>query len=162
MTEPANVESSSLTSVQFTVTVDFDAAPRQVWEALVDWKGHEAWIPATRVEVHGDDPTAPGSSFTAWTGVGPLTLEDRMQVSEASWSSDDRTGRCVIDKVGPVLEGRAGFVVAPYEGRTRVEWFEDVTVPRLPRVLSPVAARIGATGFRFAMRRLNRRLARIE
>ena len=49
-----------MTGVRFVVTVDFDSPSRLVWDELVDWKAHEAWIPATRVEVDGDGPTALG------------------------------------------------------------------------------------------------------
>ena len=148
-----------MTAVRFAVTVDFDALPQVVWDELVDWKAHEAWIPATRVEIHGDDPTAVGSTFTAWTGVGPLALEDRMRVTECRWADEAQRGECEVEKLGPVLRGRAGFTVEP-EGRgARVEWIEDVTVRWLPRFLAPVAARLGAGGFRFGMKRLNRMLA---
>ena len=40
-----------MATVQFDVVHPFDAPARAVWDELVDWKGHEAWIPATRVAV---------------------------------------------------------------------------------------------------------------
>ena len=149
-----------MTPVRFEVVVEFDSPPREVWDELVDWKGHEAWIPATRVEVDGDDPTAIGATFVAWTGLGPLALEDRMKVTECAWSEPTDSGTCEVEKLGPVLRGRAGFTVEPSSQGARVTWLEDVRVPRLPRLLSPVAARLGALGFRFGMWRLNRLLAR--
>lgn len=145
-----------MTPVKFTVTVDFDASPRAVWDELVDWKAHEAWIPATRVVVDGDDPTEVGATFTAWTGIGRLSLEDRMRVTECAYSDEDQRGSCEVEKLGPVLLGRAGFTVEPRGSGTRVEWLEDVTVRWLPRPLAPVAARLGALGFRIGMGRLNR------
>jgi len=148
-----------MTPVRFEVAVDFDAPPRTVWDELIDWKGHERWIPATRVELDDDhDPTAVGSTFVAFTGIGPLALEDRMRVTECAWNEDERSGVCEVAKIGPLLGGRAGFTVAPAPSGSRVVWLEDVTVPRLPGLLSPVAARLGALGFRFVMGRLNRRL----
>jgi carbon monoxide dehydrogenase subunit G len=147
-----------MTSVRFDVTVDFDASPRAVWDELVDWEGHGDWIPATRVEVDGDDPTAVGTTFTGWTGVGPLALEDRMRVQACDWDEEADAGRCEVEKLGPVLTGRAGFTVAPAPSGSQVVWFEDVEVRYLPRLLGPVAARFGALGFRGGMRRLARRL----
>ncbi len=150
-----------MTPVRFEVVVDFDAAPTPVWEALIDWKGHEDWIPATRVEVDSADPAQVGATFTAWTGYGPLTLEDRMEVVENDWRENDRRGSCQVEKLGPLLFGRAGFTVEPHGSGSRVTWFEDVTVKHLPRPLAPVASRVGALGFRFGMSRLRRQLSRL-
>ena len=33
------------------IRTSFDATPRRVWEEMIDWKRHEGWIPATRMEV---------------------------------------------------------------------------------------------------------------
>jgi hypothetical protein len=149
-----------MTGVRFAVTVDFDTRSRVVWDELVDWKAHEAWIPATRVEVDGDDPTAIGATFTAWTGFGKLALEDRMRVTECIWDETTQGGSCQVEKLGPLLRGHAGFKVAPNGQGARVEWIEDVTVRWLPRLLAPVAAWFGASGFKMGMRRLNRMVAR--
>ena len=62
-----------MAAVRFEVRHSFTAPARVVWDELIDWKGHEAWIPATKVEIHTDgDPTAVGAEFTATTGYGPL------------------------------------------------------------------------------------------
>lgn len=146
------------TPVRFDVTVDFDASARAVWDAMVDWEAHGEWIPATRVVVDGDDPTAVGATFTGWTGVGPLMLEDRMRVAICDWDDDAQVGRCEVDKLGPVLTGRAGFTVSPTATGSQVVWFEDVSVRRLPGPLGPIVARLSALGFRAGMGRLARRL----
>ena len=122
----------------------------------MDWRAHEAWIPATRVEVDGDDPTAVGATFTAWTGFGRLALEDRMRVTECDWIDETQRGSCQVEKLGPILKGGASFTVESSGPGARVEWIEDVTVRWLPRFLAPVAAWFGAMGFELSMRRLNR------
>ncbi|MBT6444851.1 MAG: SRPBCC family protein, partial [Acidimicrobiaceae bacterium] len=66
-----------MAKVVFTVNHHFAADPQAVWDELADWAGHANWIPATRVEVAPGDPLAVGAEFTAWTGYGPLKLEDR-------------------------------------------------------------------------------------
>lgn len=145
-----------MADVRFEVRTRFAAPPRRVWDELVDWRRHEAWIPATRVEVRADDPTDVGAEFTAFTGVGPLALEDRMRVARCEWSETDERGECEVDKLGPVLHGRAGFTVRREGAGSVVVWVEDVSVRRVPAFAAPLAARVGAAGFRLGMRRLRR------
>lgn len=145
-----------MADVRFEVRTSFDASPRRVWDELIDWQRHEAWIPATRVEVRADDPTAVGAEFTAYTGSGPLTLEDRMRVERCEWSEADQRGECEVAKLGPVLHGRAGFTVRSEGAGSVVVWLEDVSVRRVPTFVAPLAARVGAAGFRLGMRRLRR------
>lgn len=147
--------------VQFELSYDFAAAPDRVWDELVDWKGHEAWIPATQVELHGAaDPAAVGAEFTAWSGIGRrLALEDRMRVDQLDYSPAEQRGSCKVTKLGPVLRGWAGFVVEPTSGGTQMVWTEDVTVPYAPQFLAPVLAKLGVAGFRLGMSRLAKLLA---
>ena len=137
-----------------------------LWDELIDWKGHEAWVPSTYVELHGDgDPAAPGAEFTAWTGPIPtsgigrkLSLQDRMRVAEIDFDPVSGRGACAVHKIGPVLEGTASFSVTPTGGGTRMHWKEDVEVRFLPSFAAPVAAKIGELGFRYSMRRLDKQL----
>lgn len=150
-----------MAQVHFDVRHEFSAASETVWRELVDWQGHGAWIPMTRMEVEPGEPTAPGARFTAFTGLGPLALEDRMEVVDCDWDETAGKGSCTVAKLGPILKGRASFTVTPTGERTSVvDWHEDVTVPRTPQFLAPVIARVGALGFKSGMRRLGRRLAR--
>lgn len=148
-----------MANVRFEVPYHFAAAPQRVWDELVDWAGHAEWIPATRVEVDAGDPTAVGATFTAWTGFGPLALEDRMRVAACEWDADAESGRCEVDKLGPVLRGQAGFTVRPEGAGTGLVWFEDVEVRFVPGFVAPLVARLGAAGFRAGMRRLAKLLA---
>ena len=142
--------------VQFEVVKRFDVPVRQVWDALVDWPSHGSWIPATTIEAEPGDPTAVGFTFTGWTGVRPIALEDRMRVTRCDWDESARRGRCEVDKIGPVLGGSAGFTVAsdPTSSTdgTLLVWHEDVTVPYLPAFLAPLAALAGRIGFSLALR----------
>lgn len=152
-----------MAKVTFEVTVDFGAPARTVWDEMIDWKGHEAWIPMTTVDVHSDDPTAMGASFTAFTGVGPLKLEDRMEVVECAWDDRTSSGTCEVRKLGPVLTGKAGFDVSPADGdptRSVVEWVEDVDLRLVPGFASGLVGKIGAAGFKQGMRRLAKLLDR--
>lgn len=145
--------------VQFEVRHSFDAPARSVWDALVDWKHHEKWVPMTKVEIGDGDNTAVGTQFTARTGPGPLALVDRMEVVRCDWNDETNSGDCEVGKLGPVLRGRAGFTVEPAAGGADLVWFEDVQVPYTPQFLAPVVGRVGAAGFKFGMRRLGRLLS---
>ncbi|MCH9803086.1 SRPBCC family protein [bacterium] len=147
-----------MAKVVFTVNHHFAADPQAVWDELADWAGHANWIPATRVEVAPGDPLAVGAEFTAWTGYGPLKLEDRMRVAAIDWQPDQQRGTCTVVKLGPVLTGTASFTVDGTAGATDLEWIEDVTVPHVPQFLAPVVARIGAAGFKLAMISLGRQM----
>jgi hypothetical protein len=154
--------------VRFELTRRFDVPARELWDELVDWPGHGAWIPATTIvaEIDGEidggigDPTAVGYTFTAWTGFRPVALEDRMRVTRCDWDETAQTGVCDVEKLGPVLRGGAGFTVRADGAGSAIDWREDVTVPYLPAFLSPVAAFFGRIGFQLALRNLARVLAR--
>ena len=89
------------------VNQQFDCTAYEVWRELVDWKAHEEWIPATGVDVEPGDPTAVGSSFTAYEGFGPLALKDQTRVVLCDWDETASSGKCEVEKLGPVLRGRA-------------------------------------------------------
>ena len=145
-----------MAAIEFTVSHHFDAPAGVVWAEMIDWPGHGQWIPATRVEIN--DESGPGQSvdsqITGYTGYGPLTLVDRMRIDAIEWDEPTETGTCEVEKLGPVLKGRAGFTVTPDEAGSRVDWFEDVTVPYLPRLLAPVVNKMSAAGFKMGMKKL--------
>lgn len=142
--------------VVFGVSRVLELTPQQAWSELVDWAGHARWVPMTRVEVDPADP----DRFTAWSGVGPLALEDRMRAEEQRF--DGSNGYCRVSKLGPVLVGTAEFAVSPAmrDGTAVVEWREDVEVPALPRVLVPVVAAASSALFGWSLRRMERRARR--
>jgi len=146
--------------VTFELTRRFDVPVRVLWDELVDWPAHGAWIPATTIEGEGGDPNEVGYAFTAWTGVRPVALEDRMRVTRCDWDEATQVGVCDVDKLGPVLGGAAGFTVRPDGSGSTIEWREDVTLPYLPAFLAPVGAFVGRIGFSLALRNLAKVLAR--
>jgi hypothetical protein len=150
----------SMAAVRFELTRRFDVEARRLWDELVDWPAHGAWIPATTIEGDDGDPTAVGYTFTAWTGLRPLALEDRMRVTRCTWNDDELVGACDVEKLGPILRGSAGFTVRADGNGAVLDWYEDVRVPYVPGFLAPVAAFAGRMGFTQAMRRLAKQLAR--
>lgn len=151
-----------MAQITFDVRYRFGAPPQVVWDELVDWKGHEAWVPLTRVEVEPGDPTAVGTEFTAWTGVGPLSLKDHMRVTQCDWDPSSSSGRCEVEKLGPVLRGTAGFTVEPggaaADDSADLVWFERISVKYVPQFLAPLLGKIGAMGFTQGMKRLDKQV----
>lgn len=148
-----------MVAINFTVVHKFDAPALVVWNEMIDWPSHADWIPATRMEMDGGDTQAVGGTFTGYTGFGPLTLVDRMRIAEIEWDDATSTGRCVVEKLGPVLQGTAGFTVSPTATGSQVSWFEDVTVPYLPEATAPVINKLSAAGFSAGMRKLAKIIA---
>lgn len=155
-----------MAAIHFSLTHDLDATPAATWAELIDWKGHEAWVVSTSVDMHNaTEIPRVGDEFTAWTGPLPatkigrrLSLEDRMRVDELDFDEASASGSCSVTKLGPVLTGTASFTVAPNGTGTRVEWIEDVQVRFAPNFVSPLLARIGVAGFRFSLGRLAKQL----
>ncbi len=143
-----------MASIDFTVSHRFSAPSRVVWDQMIDWPNHADWIPATRMEVDPGNAQEVGATFTGYTGYGPLTLVDRMRISAIEWDEAAAQGSCEVEKLGPVLRGRAGFVVTSDGTGSRLEWFEKVTVPYLPKLLAPIVSKLSALGFSLGMRRL--------
>lgn len=145
--------------IEFTVVHNVDAPTKVVWDEMVDWENHGEWIPATRVVIDEGDSRAVGGKFTGYTGYGPLTLVDRMEISKIAWDDAASEGSCEVTKLGPVLTGHAGFRVLPNGTGSRVEWIEAVTVRYLPPLLAPIVNKVSAFGFKMGMRNLAKVIA---
>ncbi len=145
-----------MTLINFTVTHHFAAPPQVVWDEMIDWESHSNWIPATRIELHTDNAQIEGATFTGFTGYGKLALVDRMRISKIDWDDETGQGTCEVEKLGPVLQGRAGFTVSSDAGGSSVDWFEEVTVRYLPKLLAPIVSKLSALGFSLGMRRLEK------
>ncbi|MFT5267296.1 MAG: hypothetical protein ACI88C_000720 [Acidimicrobiales bacterium] len=140
--------------IDFTVSHQFAAPSRLVWDEMIDWPSHADWIPATRIELDTDNSQIEGATFTGYTGYRKLALVDRMRISTIEWDEPTARGSCEVEKLGPVLQGRAGFTVSPNGDGSNVDWFEQVAVPYLPSFLAPIVNKLSALGFSLGMRRL--------
>ncbi|GAA3788196.1 SRPBCC family protein [Streptomyces chiangmaiensis] len=100
----------------------------QAWRRLTDWPRHGNVVPLTRISVLTPPPTAEGTVFVARTGLGPLTLDDPMQVTV--WRPP---ALCRLVKQGRFVTGWAEIEVHPHgKGGSRVVWREDLAVRPLP------------------------------
>ena len=144
-----------MANVNFTVTRDLRLPAGVVFDELIDWKGHANWVPLTKVEILTGDG-GPGTEFVATSGIGPLALPDRMRVDEL-----DREAMTVrITKIGPVLSGVVHLAVtATSEQTSRLEWVEDIRVPKLPQFLAKPTAAAARRGFTTSITRMAKLLA---
>jgi Polyketide cyclase / dehydrase and lipid transport len=148
-----------LVMAQFTVVQEVRAPAAEVWAALVDWPRHGDWAPLTEVRTTTEQPGGVGAQFVARTGLGPLGFDDPMTVVAWAPPQGDRPGRCEVVKSGRVVHGRAWFTVTPLPGgRSRIVWFEDVTVSprRITRLAGPLLSIAGRLGFAATLRSLAR------
>ncbi|HYJ74105.1 MAG TPA: SRPBCC family protein, partial [Kineosporiaceae bacterium] len=67
---------------RFTAVVDTPAPPERTWKALTDWPSHGRWVPLTRVTVLTPSASGVGARFVGRTGLGPLAVDDPMEVVE--------------------------------------------------------------------------------
>ena len=119
----------------------------KAYSDLCDWKGHERWVPLTKITVHSP------LEFTAYTGLRPLVLKDRMRVIERN----DDSRQVTLEKLGPVLTGTARFCVKKYGNNgCVVDWYENIEIPYLPGFLSSSLTAFTRRLFRYALRRLAR------
>lgn len=139
--------------VEFNVKLSLRVEPSRLWSALVDWRGHAGWIPATKVEIHSGEGGV-GTEFTATSGFGALALPDRMRVSLL----DAEQMRAEVEKLGPVLLGTASFALRESQPGTSLVWHERVEAKALPQALVPVAAWVGRLLFSAALLRLEYQL----
>lgn len=134
---------AAIVSIKFDQFVPLDAS--EAYTLLCDWGDHGRWVPLTKVVVLDE------SSFTAFTGVGPLVLKDEMVVL----SKNDQERKVLIRKAGPVLTGTAGFSVRSFsKGSCVVTWEESLRVPLVPGFLAPALCVVTRALFRGALKKL--------
>ncbi|MFC8343858.1 SRPBCC family protein [Streptomyces sp. NPDC057280] len=130
----------------------------EAWRRLTEWPRHGDVVPLTRVTVETPGPTGVGTVFVARTGVGPLSFDDRMEVTEWRPPTEETAGFCRLEKRGRVVTGWAEIEVAVGPGgRSRVVWREELGFRFLPRVVDPVTRGVARYVFGRAVNRLLRK-----
>ncbi|MER6786081.1 SRPBCC family protein [Streptomyces sp. NPDC000658] len=132
-------------------------AADDAWRRLTQWSRHGDVVPLTRVVVLTPPPTREGTVFVARSGLGPLSFDDRMEVTGWQPPTSDGPGRCRLEKRGRVVLGWAEIEVRPGPGgRTHVLWREELSVRFLPSFLDPVLVTTARSVFGRAADRLLR------
>ncbi|WP_416969836.1 SRPBCC family protein [Streptomyces sp. 4F14] len=131
--------------------------PEEAWSRLTEWRRHGDVVPLTRVAVRTPAPTGEGTVIVARTGLGPLSFDDRMEVTAWQPPSDTAPGLCRLEKHGRVILGWAEIEVRPGPGgRARVVWREELRVRFLPGFCDPVLRVAARSVFGRAVNRLLR------
>jgi hypothetical protein len=108
----------------------------------------------TRVWPTAQDGQGVGGGIEAFTGVGPLGVLDRMQIT--LW---EPPRRCHVLHLGRVVRGTGAFEVEPLPGgRSRFVWREDLDLPLglLGRLGWPLVRPAFAFGVQLSLKRFAR------
>ncbi|MFD7712920.1 SRPBCC family protein [Streptomyces sp. NPDC059785] len=120
----------------------------ETWRRLTEWERHADVAPLTRVTVRTPPPNHEGTFFVARSGIGPLAVDDPMEVVEWRPPEADGAGRCRLEKRGSVITGWAEIEVGPDTGGgSRVVWREDLRVRGVPRLLDRQVAWVARKAF---------------
>ncbi|HSP37690.1 MAG TPA: SRPBCC family protein [Frankiaceae bacterium] len=110
---------------ELALSVDIDAPPEVVFDALTDWTGQHEWMAGTNVRVSSGDGRSVGSRILARTAAGPVGFDDPMEIT--GW---ERPKRVQVHHLGRVVRGDGVFEVeALPDGRSRFHWVEWIEVP---------------------------------
>ncbi|MDY7102086.1 MAG: SRPBCC family protein [Actinomycetota bacterium] len=107
------------------VATVIEATPDEVWSCVEDLSSHVEWMDdAHAITFVGDQRAGVGTEMLVDTRVGPLRLEDRMEVTE--WEPGRAMG---VRHVG-LVTGSGRFTLAPVPGGgTEFTWAEDLRFP---------------------------------
>ena len=111
---------------RITVSIELDAPPSAVWRVVEPVERHVDWMAdATAIRFDTDQTRGVGTRFVCDTKVGPITLQDRMEITE--WVPGRKMG---VKHTG-VVTGSGVFELEPIDlgRRTRFTWTEDLRFP---------------------------------
>ncbi|MFE3021293.1 SRPBCC family protein [Streptomyces sp. NPDC059256] len=119
----------------------------EVWRRVTDWRAHAARMPLTRVSDMTGGPTRVGSAFTVRSAVGPVGIDDPMEVVEWQPPEGNAAGRYRLEKRGRVVRGWAEVEVLGRGSGTVVVWTEELRIAWVPGFLDRMVARVGRMVF---------------
>src|SRR6188508_3879052 len=109
-----------------TVSVDITAAPDVVWATVEAVERHVDWMAdAVAIRFESEQERGVGTTFLCDTRIGPITLTDRMEITE--WVPEHAMG---VRHSG-VVTGTGVFTLESIAGgtRTRFTWAETLDFP---------------------------------
>lgn len=107
-------------------TIEIDAPIERVWRELEPIERHVDWMADARaIRFESALQRGPGTRFVCETRIGPLTLEDRMEITV--WEPPERMG---VRHDG-LVTGTGLFELASIDlgRRTRMTWSEELRFP---------------------------------
>lgn len=133
--------------------VDIAAPASVVFDAVVDWRGQDRWIPLTTVRPGRNAGIAVGGEVAAYTGIGALGFLDTMTITR--W---DVPHRVDVLHTGNVVRG-VGIMTVRSLGTdlSRFYWAEELEIPL--GVFGQVGWAMLKPAFGFGMKAALRRFA---
>lgn len=144
--------------VNFSLKVEIPVPAISLFRALTDWRDHSSWIPLTAVTITKEIPghrggAHSGQEFCARTGIGLFAFNDNMRVTKI----DPENLSCEVEKIGPIITGRAGFTLISKVDCSYLTWYEEINLP-LPSffspLLSPLLSFLGKIAFTISLKKL--------
>lgn len=126
----------------------------EAWRRLTDWERHADHVPLTRTAVTTPSAYGVGARFVARTGLGPMAVDDVMEVVAWHPPSAAGPGRCRLEKRGSAVKGWAELEVGALGTGSYIVWREALRLKGQPRLLAPVVNRCGTLLFARVVRRL--------
>jgi hypothetical protein len=111
---------------EISVSADFDAAPSSVWRVLEPIERHVDWMAdAKAITFVTSQRRGVGTRFTCVTAIGPLRVDDHMEVTE--WEPE----RAMGVRHDGLVSGTGRFELVPLDDgrRTRFSWREELRFP---------------------------------
>ena len=111
---------------RISVSEEIDAPPARAWRVIEPIERHVEWMQDARsIRFEDEQRSGVGTRFVCETKVGPITLHDRMEITE--WEQDHRMG---VRHSG-VVTGSGAFELVPIDldRRTRFTWTENLRFP---------------------------------
>jgi hypothetical protein len=139
---------------EFTVEADTPLPAAAAWGRLTDWPRHGRYVPLTRMRVTSPGANRVGTVFVARTSLGPIGVDDPMEIVEWRPPTDGAGGFCRIEKRGRVVLGWAELSVGSRPDGSHAIWREEATPARSPRFVQPLLGLAGRWLFSRVLRRL--------
>ena len=111
---------------RISVSNEIDASPARVWQVIEPIEHHVDWmLDAKSIRFDGEQRRGVGTQFVCETRIGPITLHDRMEITD--WEPERRMG---VRHAG-VVTGSGVFELSPIDldRRTRFTWTEELRFP---------------------------------
>lgn len=125
-----------------TVSTVLDATPAEVWQIVEPVERHVDWMAdAVEIRFETEQTRGVGTRFVCVTKVGPIKLNDLMEITEWTPATDasvadsgaataGRDGAMGVRHSG-IVTGSGVFVIEPLADgrRTKFTWTEDLVFP---------------------------------
>lgn len=147
---------------RFTVTLTAPITAAEMWRRVWNLDAHTEVIPFTRLRGDGVGPGASlraGSCFVARTGVGPLGIDDVMEVRRFDPPTRSRPGQAHLDKTGRVIGGdidvRVENDTSGSSGpRSTLAWQQNIRLVGVPALADPIVGFVARLAYRHVLGRL--------